>query len=76
MIWRGFTNPGTLNPPPPRESITSQGAGADRVKIGSGSWTTNLEFFEEELNTGVGWGWGQIKVGVGNSFPTTDKGWG
>ena len=28
--------------------------------------TTNLEFFEEELNTGVGWGQGQIKVGVGS----------
>ena len=39
--------------------------------MGSGSLTTNLEFFEEELNTGVGWGRGQIKVGVGvidNSF--------
>ena len=42
--------------------------------FGSGSLTTNLEFFEEELNTGVGWGRGQIKVGVevGNSFPTPD----
>ena len=41
-----------------------------------GSLTTKLEFFKEELNTGVGWGRCHIKVGVGvgNSFPTPDKG--
>ena len=43
-----------------------------RLRLGSGSLTTNLEFFEEELNTGVGWGQGQIKVVVDNSFPTPD----
>ena len=39
---------------------------------------TIFEFFEEELNAGAGWDRGQIKVGVGvgNSFPTPDKGWG
>ena len=41
-----------------------------QIKIGSGSLTTNLEFFEDQLNTDVGWG--QIKVGVDNSFPTPE----
>ena len=45
-----------------------------------GLMSTNFEFFEEELNTGVGWGRGQIKVvvgvGVGNSFQTPYQGWG
>ena len=40
-----------------------------------GSMSSNFEFFEEELNTGVGWGRGQIKVGfgVGNLFLTPDS---
>ena len=49
-----------------------QGGVGVRLRLGLGSLTTNLEFFKEELNTGVGWGRGQIKVGVGNSFPTPD----
>ena len=38
----------------------------------------NLEYFEEELNTSVDVGRGKIKdgFGVGNSFPTPDRGWG
>ena len=35
------------------------------MKVGVGVVVNNLEFFEEELNTGVGWGRGQMKVGVG-----------
>ena len=27
--------------------------------------TTNLEFFEEELNTGVGWGRVRLRLGLG-----------
>ena len=30
--------------------------------MGSGSLTTKLEFFKEELNTGVGWGRCQINI--------------
>ena len=30
-----------------------------------GLLSTNMELFEEDLNTGVGWARGQIKVGVG-----------
>ena len=33
-----------------------------RLRLGSGSLITNLEFFEEELNTDVDWARGQSKV--------------